>query len=429
MNLVTIISHDLGRTLGCYGVEGVRSPNIDALAADALQIDNAFCVAPQCSPSRAAMWTGRYPHANGVVGLCHGDFRNDLHADEIHLAQILKAEGYTTWLHGDQHETRDPARLGFDYIDNPFSADPTADGFVKQMEAYDGKKPFFAEICFFEPHRPFPTSDDIEIRAEGTMPLPAYLPDLPVLREDFAAFEASIATLDRAVGRVFDAIKAAGAWDDTLIVFTADHGIPFPQAKMTLYDAGLEVPLIVRIPGGTSGERSPAVFTNIDFTPTILELMGLSHPGEKPCHGVPRAAVLRGEDRIGAPEVFGEKTYHTYYDPMRCIRADGWKLIANFERAPIQECSPDFDNNAHGYPETIEALGLGNYHPPFELFDLKTDPQEQINLAENPAHTKKLHDLKKRLLNWMRESEDPLLDGPIPSAAYQDRLKMLQSNT
>jgi len=426
MNLITIISHDLGRYLGCYGVEGVRSPNIDALAAESLTIDNAFCVAPQCSPSRAAMWTGRYPHANGVVGLCHGDFRNDLYKDEIHLAQILKQNGYTTWLHGDQHETREPARLGFDHIDNPFFADPTADGFVQKMQSYDGKQPFFAEICFFEPHRNFPKSEDIKLLPEGTSPLPGYLPDLPVLREDFAAFEASIATLDRAVGQIFDAVKQAGVWEDTIVIFTADHGIPFPRAKMTLYDAGLEVPLIVRIPGGKSGERSPATFSNIDFTPSILDLLGIPHPGGESLHGVPRADVLKGNDRQGRAEVYGEKTFHTYYDPMRCVRSCGWKLIANFERAPAQETSTDFHNNAHGYPETALALGNTGYHPPFELYHLEADPHEDNNLAEDPACAERLRELKQRLHQWMLQTEDPLLDGPIPSAAYRARLADLK---
>lgn len=426
MNLVTIISHDLGRYLGCHGIEGVRSPNIDALAAAGLQIDNAFCTAPQCSPSRAAMWTGRYPHANGVVGLCHGDFRNDLNEDEMHLAQILKGHGYTTWLHGDQHETRDPERLGFDHIDHNFFADDTADDFVRQMGNYNGSAPFFAEICFFEPHRKFPKSEDISVLPEGTSPLPPYLPDLPVLRSDFAAFEASIATLDRAVGRVVEAIKKAGVWEDTIVIFTADHGIPFPRAKMTLYDAGLEVPLLVRIPGGKSGERSPATFSNIDFTPSVLDLLDIPHPGGRPLHGKSSAEVLRGEDLSGAPEVFAEKTFHTYYDPMRCIRTEGWKLIANFERAPAQECGADFGNNSRGYPETIMALGIDRYHPPFELYDLSGDPYEENNLAEDPALAPILAEMKTRLHAWMRETEDPLLDGPVPSAAYHSRLEALQ---
>ena len=157
-NIVVVVCHDLGRHLGCYGVSTVDSPAIDRLAAEGVRFSNSFCVAPQCSPSRAAMFTGRYPHSNGVMGLTHADFAWDLHPDERHLAQLLGAAGYHTALAGLQHESRDTGRLGFaEIMENglePCAAVAARAASFLERAAH-AAAPFYLQVGFIEPHRLF----------------------------------------------------------------------------------------------------------------------------------------------------------------------------------------------------------------------------------------------------------------------------------
>lgn len=424
LNLVVVICHDLGQHLGCYGRSEVRSPNIDALAASGIRFQRSFCTAPQCSPSRAALWTGRYPHATGVVGLTHGGFVNDLNPGERHLAQILRETGYETHLFGGQHEARNPERCGHEFRHSQWQCRGVSDEFAAFLaERRVAGRPFFAQIGFFEPHRPFP-HEDVTPLSRDLMNVPPYLPDIPVVREDLADLEASVASVDRAVGRVIEAVRASPEADRTLIVFTADHGIAFVRAKMTLYDPGIEVALVMAGAGTPAGIVRDELISNVDVMPTLLDMTGIAIPAN--LHGRSFAALLHGGAYTPNEFVFAEKTYHTYYDPMRAVRNDRWKLIANFENAPWQETSTDYRCNAKSYVESclvLEPPGKGHYHPPVELYDLQEDPWEQRNLADDPGRREIRQQLTRVLHNWMRRTGDPLLDGPMPQRAYIERMK------
>jgi len=424
LNIVVVICHDLGQHLGCYGQPDVRSPGIDAFAARGIRFANSFCTAPQCSPSRAALWTGRFPHANGVVGLTHSGFANDLNPDEKHLAEILREAGYDTHLFGAQHEARTPERCGHEHIHGNGSCRDLATEFSRWLRGVSASnRPLFAQVNFFEPHRPFP-HEDTEARSPDGLTVPPYLPDIPEVREDLAEMEASIASADKAFGQIVEAINSSPLADNTLVVFTADHGIPFPRAKMTLYDAGIKVPLLINGPGITSGTVRYELISNVDFVPTVLELCGLPVPS---ClHGRSFAGLLAGTPYDPNNVIFAEKTYHTYYDPMRAVRTKRWKLIANFEFAPWQETSPDYENNAKCYVEVAKALNVPygmQYHPPFELYDLQNDPYEQHNLAGYPALAITRDKLTQTLYDWMKRTADPLLDGPMAQGAYRERIE------
>lgn len=427
LNVVVVICHDLGRYVGCYGKTAVRTPQIDTFATESHRFENSFCVAPQCSPSRAAMFTGRYPHSNGVVGLTHSGFQNDLHADEQHFAQLLRRAGYETHLFGIQHESPTAERVGYQFDHGRGSCHELAEAFAGFVNGRSTSAPFFAQIGFFEPHRPYPSGNVAKLRPEQ-VDVPPFLPDIPAVRADLVDFEASVATADAAFGRIVTTLKQSNLWENTIVIFTADHGAPFPRAKMTLYDPGLEIPLLIKIVG-KNGRVHPQTVANVDFLPTMLDLLGLPIPNN--VQGKSFASLLREEEGArGRTAVFAEKTYHTYYDPMRCIRTDRWKLIANFEFAPAQETSPDYSDNARSYIEVASARNLPKselYHPPYELFDLHNDPHEQTNLADDPAYQTIKIDLIRQLRTWMEKTADPLLNGPIPQAAYTHRMHQFRS--
>ena len=313
-NIVVVICHDLGQHLRCYGESDIRSSNIDAFAATGIRFANSFCAAPQCSPSRAALWTGRFPHANGVVGLTHGGFANDLNPDEKHLAQILRENGYETHLFGYQHEARGPERCGHEHVHGVGVCGTIADdfaGFASQRQ--DTGQPLLAEICFDEPHRPFP-HDDVEPLPHDTFTVPPYLPDIPEVREDLSDIEASISSADKAFGRIVEAVRSSGIADNTVIVFTTDHGIAFPRAKMTLYDKGIEVALIIAGPDIPRGEVRSEMISNVDVMPTLLDLAAAPCPSNM--HGRSFSGLLTGGRYTPNELIFAEKTYHTYYDPI-----------------------------------------------------------------------------------------------------------------
>jgi arylsulfatase A-like enzyme len=248
------------------------------------------------------------------------------------------------------------------------------------------------------------------------------------VREDLSALEASVASVDRAIGDVFDAMERLRIRDSAIVVFTADHGIAFPHAKMTLYDPGIEVPLIVSTPDLSRAAVATEMISHVDLMPTFLELLGLPERGG--LHGRSFAQLLSGGEYEPSDAIFAEKTYHTYYDPMRCVRTSRYKLIANFENAPWQETSPDYDNNAKSYVEVSKALNVTydvQYHPPIELFGLHSDPEEQHNLADDPAHASTRDELAGVLYRWMERTGDPLLRGPIAQGAYTQRMAAFKS--
>ena len=417
-NVVVLHSHDTGRHVSPYG-HAVPTPTLDALAEESLQFRHAHTPAPTCSPSRAAMMTGLAPHAAGLTGLVNRGWTMD--CPERHLANRLREADYDTALAGFQHEHGGPdadRELGyrrFPTADISGSGDggasddrETAASAAEYVRTADG--PFFLSATFFETHRPFPARDEHDVDPDGIRPFDP-LPNVPATREDVAGFHASAARLDDCLGQVLDALEDQGVLDETLVVYTTDHGPAFPGMKCTLSDAGTGVALLARFPDGPRGETVDGLVSHTDFVPTLAEYLDLDVDangvhGESWLDAVEDPSGFDGRDAV-----YGEVTYHAAYEPTRSVRTERYRYVRRFDDYPTTVLPNVDDGPAKQF---LTDHGLGERERPHEaLYDTYHDPSERDNLVDNPGYAGVVEDLRERLDEWMRETADPLLDGPV----------------
>jgi arylsulfatase A-like enzyme len=418
-SIALVHCHDLGDWLSCYGHRDVPSPWFANWAEQAVVFDAAYATSPLCTPARSSLFTGRSPHANGLMGLAHHGWH---YGDDVRtLPQLLADAGYRTALLGLQHEDHDARTLGFAEVEG-LGFLPRALEVARLTERWLAARtdtgPFFASIGLWEVHRPWP-DEDYEPTDPEAVQVPPYLPDNAHTKQDLAHFYGSIRQLDEAVNRIVAALRAAPGGDETLIIFTTDHGAAFPRAKSTLYDPGVKVAFLVSAPASWAvvpGRRSELV-SHLDVVPTLLELAGLPCPAK--LEGVSLLGSLLDEDGAPANRVlYLEKTYHDRYDPIRAVRTGSAKYIRNFVEGPLLPLSADLELS-----ET--RRGMGDDHlaprPEEELYLLTDDPWELRNVVEDPACRPLRDELRALLEAHMVASDDPLLRGPIPAPPVPDR--------
>jgi len=421
--VLLITCHDIGRHLGCYGVDSVHTANIDALAASGIRFQNYFSTDCVCSPSRGGFLTGRYPQSNGLMGLTHKPWGWSLNADERHLATILRDAGYETTLVGLQHVTSgDPRKLGYDNI---LSKNRKAAETVRAAQEFLLKNrrsdhPFYLEVGFVEVHRPFTVGEDTE---KGVF-VPKYLQDTPEIREDLARFQGTIRFFDRCVGEILDALKQSPAAEKTLVVFTSDHGIPYPGAKWSLFEPGIENPLIMFQPKTAlqGGKVYNQLMSNVDFMPTLLELLGVDIPAN--LQGRSFKEILE-DTTAKSPrrEIFAQRTSHALRDnTSRAIRTDRYKLIRYFEPGRVIEFPTDAVPQMVA-EHTERPKRKPGQRPVVQLFDLKDDPLERNDLASLPEYAEMVRDLSDRLWHWMEQVGDPILKGPLVTPYYRQAIR------
>jgi N-sulfoglucosamine sulfohydrolase len=411
-NVLYLHSHDTGRYVQPYGYP-VPTPNIQHMADQGVLFRQAFCAAPVCSGSRAALLTGQCTHATGMLGLAHRGYR--LHHPERHIVNVLRDAGYWTGLVGEQHISEHPGDLGYDHVVDLDSTRvsevaPAATKLIA-LRARE-HAPFFLSVGFFETHREF--FEPSSIRDVLYSRPPENVADIAQTRRDMASFRASARALDQGVGTVLNALEENGLADDTLVILTTDHGLAFPDAKCTMYDRGIGIMLLMRGPGGFErGRVYDAMVSHLDLYPTICDVVGMEHPSW--LEGTSLLPLVSGDDTEVHDEIFAEVTYHAAYEPQRAVRTSRYKYMRRYDEQHPGKVRANLDDSLT--KDVMLSAGWADVDPPWEaLFDLWLDPSEGNNRIDDPALTGVAEDLRGRLHDWMVQTRDPLIDGPVRPA-------------
>lgn len=414
---------------GVYGDKVVKTPTFDRVAAAGMLFSHCFTTCPSCTPSRASLLTGQWPHRLEESG----NLWSLLQAKFACYPDLLAASGYTV---GCTRKGWGPGNIeAGGRKQNP--AGPNFKDFATFLKSCPADKPFCFWFGSHDPHRPYVKGSGVQsgMRLDDVA-VPPYLPDTPEVRGDICDYYFAIQRYDREVGEILKLIKAAGQLENTIVVMTGDNGWPFPRGKANLYDAGVRQPLAVMWPAKVkTGNRSDHFISFQDFAPTFLEAAGLNPPA--PMTGRSFLDLLTtGESATPRDTIFWERERHANVRagnagyPARAIRTRDYLYIRNFhpERWPA------------GDPEMWKAVGpFGDidggptkdlllakrddpaiarfFHracakrPAEELFRLDTDPYQLTNLADQAECREIKGRMRAQLAEWMRGTEDPRARG------------------
>ena len=444
-NVLFLLSDDHSYPyLSCYGDANVRTPVLDKLAGEGIKFRRFFTSAPQCVPSRAAYLSGRSPVAARITR-----FSSPLPRDVVTFPEVLKQEaGYYVGVVGRSYHLDGSGKgddgLGKFLVDGGYKTFP--DRFdvvqsgsdaqaVEQAAAFlEGRpkgKPFCLWVNFSDPHHPW--SAPSSYRPDpATLKLPAHVPDLPGVREQYADYCAEVNRVDETAGKVLALLDRLGLAKDTLVVFAGDNGQALPHGKGSLYDPGCNVPFVVRWPGVVApGGDSSALLSGEDLGPTVLAAAGL-----KPAAGMTGVSflpVLKGAAPKSRDYVFTERGSHggapvavgmsnSGYDLSRAVRSERYKAIYNctpwLPYGPVDSAGGSaWQSMVKQHAEGKMAAGLTSTYfttprPVYEFYDLEKDPAELNNLSGRPEVAEAERALRLEMAKKMIADFDYL---PLPA--------------
>ena len=416
-NVVWIVIEDASPHVGCYGETLVKTPNIDRMAREGIRCKNAFVTSPVCSSSRSAMVSGMYQTTLGVHN---------------HRSQTSSGKGGGNAAYYESYEVPKSVKLipelfrdaGY-FVTNKSKTDYNFIPTSKLYHGNDWKKapadqPIFAQ---------FQLSGGKNRKAKShadpaKVVLPPYYPDHPVLRQDWAKYLDSWVKTDEAVGKILADLEKAGRLDSTAVFLWTDHGVSHLRGKQFLYEEGIRVPMIIRLPKKQrAGTERNDLIEHIDVAACSLKLAGIKIPDN-----------LQGRDFLAAdykPRKFvfaARDRCDETVDILRCVRDSRYKYVRNFmSHVPHAQPSQYKDGkkivqairglHKEGKLNEQQARPFASRRPPEELYDLQSDPHELVNLATDTMHRDRLATMRKALHQRMKETRDM---GLIPEPILED---------
>ena len=438
LNILYFVCHDLGKHLGCYGAP-VLSPNLDAFAAAGIKFNLSYCTSPASSPSRMCAMTGKYAHVSGGLGLAHMGW--NLAQNQKTVVDYLNDAGYETAHMGLNHE-RHAGTNHYQIDEEKHWDDWDAKNAVDKAIAYlknrqDKTNPFYLNVGTHDVHAS-KWNKSLYKDYGGPVPndsvyVPNYWFDHHGTRKELAKFQAAIKYLDTHFGRLIKALDESEYANNTVVIFTTDHGIAGNRSKGSLYDRGTEIALMMRLPEGyNKGMVVDDLVPNIDYAPTILDIAGIVKPAD--LNGRSFWPLLCGRGYTPNENIFternyhGEKAYHgakdfiDKYDPTRSVRTKRYHYIRWYDPETKHrpwlpwELSGELLNNKED--ATIDTILPEAMYPrnKEELYDVEKDPGEFINLANHAEYASVKKELSDTLDEWMKATNDHVLRGEIPVA-------------
>jgi len=440
-NILFVISDDWSYGhAGAYGCRWIKTPAFDRVAREGVLFSNCFTNNPKCSPCRASILTGRNTWQLEEA-MCHnGVFpaKWPVYPDLFERAGYLVGHTGKGWGPGDFKSggfQRNPAGPAYQQYKNKaplegIGATDYARNFAAFLNDRKPDQPFCFWVGGHEPHRAYEEGAGKRAgRKPADVPLPAYYPDSNLIKSDMLDYALEVEWFDGHLGRILDELEKRGELDDTLIVVSSDHGMPFPRVKGQIYEAGFHIPLAIRWGRKIKQGRVVTDFVNVrDFAPTYLEATGLDVPGSMSGQSFLKVLLSEQSGQVDPARnrmVIGKERHdlgrpNDWGYPVRAIRTPEYLYVRNYEpdRWPVGNPETNYPNCDNSPTKTLIISSFDQYYrlcfgkrPAEELYRVADDPDCIKNLASDASLQTLKQQLRQEMEASLRKDEDPRVLG------------------